>query len=188
MCRTTSRVALLAVPLLACALLGCRANRRPPETDTRFDVNKGLFATVGDARQLTLYEGLPHQGSEPQELAAEKATKDTIQLRGFSFYRPPLDLKADDARLLRNLLGDEQSFRPFTGYKACGGFHPDWCVGWATSAGEYLCLICFGCHEVKVYGPESELYCDIQDDVYKQLKATLKKYRKNRPFSEINRE
>ncbi len=72
--------------------------------------------------------------------------------------------------------------------KPCGGFHSDWCVGWSAGGGKYVCLVCFNCHEVKVFGPDGELYCGMRADARQQLMATLKKYRKNRPESGLTRE
>jgi hypothetical protein len=45
-------------------------------------------------------------------------------------------------------------------------------------------LICFGCGEVRVYGPESALLCDMPRETADKLQATLKRYRKNRPERE----
>jgi hypothetical protein len=89
---------------------------------------------------------------------------------------------------LKKLLGDESSFKAGFRGKKCGGFHPDYCVEWYADGQLYRCLICLGCWEVKVYGPDRELYCDMQHDVRDQLKKTLKRYRQNRPVSEHNAE
>ena len=45
----------------------------------------------------------------------------------------------------------------------------------------HYALICFGCHEAKVYGPEKAVYVDIKKEGYDSLAKLLKSYRKNRP-------
>jgi len=101
------------------------------EADKRFDDDKALFAAIRGADQLVLYEGLPHQTFEAEELEA--------------------------------LLADEKSFRQWRGEKKCGGFHPDYLAEWRSAEATYRFLICFGCQEVKVYGPNRSLRCDIRD-------------------------
>ena len=39
-------------------------------------------------------------------------------------------------------------------------------------------------HEVKVYGPESSLRCDIRGEAYQELQGLLAKHQKNRPPKE----
>jgi hypothetical protein len=165
--------------LLACLLLaGCSPARK---ADTRFEDNKALFAAVRDADTLTLYEGLPHQTYESKQLEKEKQAKQTVQLHGFPFYRETLDVMADDQKALKKLLGDEASFKQWVGEKKCGGFHPDYLVECRAGDKDYRFLICFGCREVMVFGPERSLRCDMVEGTSKQFEAVLKKYQKNRP-------
>ena len=140
------------------------------------------YATIRKADQISLYEGLPHQTYEPEKLAEELKTKPTVQLYGFPFYRDPLELKVGDAEKLKGLIGDWSSYAPHAGEKKCGGFHPDFAIQWWSSSGEaYACLICFGCHEVKIYSPRGEQYGDVPRDSERRFKALLRPYQKNRP-------
>jgi hypothetical protein len=165
--------------LLACLVLaGCSPDRK---ADTRFEDNKSLFAAVREADQVTLYEGLPHQAWESKQLEKEKQAKQTVQLHGFPFYSETLDLTADDQKALQKLLGDEASFKQWMGEKKCGGFHPDYLVEWRAGDRDYRFLICFGCSEVMVFGPDKSLRCDMAGESKKQLEDVLKKYQKNRP-------
>ena len=41
--------------------------------------------------------------------------------------------------------------------------------------------ICFGCQEMKAFGPKAELHCDISDEGHEQLLKILKPYRESRP-------
>ena len=133
------------------------------EADKRFDDNKALFAAIRGANHLVLYEGLPHQTFEAEELEKERRRKETLTLHDYPFYVAPLDVSAEDAANLEALLGDEQSFRQWRGEKKCGGFHPDYLAEWRSAEATYRFLICFGCQEVKVYGPNRSLRCDIRD-------------------------
>jgi hypothetical protein len=54
-------------------------------------------------------------------------------------------------------------------------------VEWHVGKKVYRCLVCFGCHEVKVFGPKKELYCDIVKKAYDTYKEVLQPYRKHRP-------
>jgi hypothetical protein len=165
--------------LLACLLFaGCSPERK---ADTRFEDNKALFASFRDADKLTVYEGLPHQVWESKQLDKEKQAKPTVQLHGFPFYRETLEVKADDQKALRKLLGDEGSFKQWMGEKKCGGFHPDYLVELRAGDTDYRFLICFGCQEVKVFEPEKSSRWDMTKETSKQLEGLLKKYQKNRP-------
>jgi hypothetical protein len=151
------------------------------EADTRFEENKSLFAAIKAADQLILYEGLPHQADESEQLAREKRNKETVALHGFSFYRAPLEISAEDKEKLKAVLSNEGSFRQWQGEKKCGGFHPDYCAEWRGGDAVYRFLICFGCSEVKVFGRDKSLRCDIRGETREPLEELLKKYRKNRP-------
>jgi hypothetical protein len=146
-----------------------------------------VYDTVRQAERLTVYEGLPHPMYEEQAFEEELRTKQTIQLLGFPFYREPLDLKDDDARALRGLLGDRNTYQTWRGEKECGGFHPDYAVEWSVEGKIYRCLICFGCHEARFYGPQGEIsFFDLQSvgsgrDRRSKLLDLLKPHRKNRP-------
>lgn len=173
--------------VLAFSLAGCgdqKGGTDRTEADTRFAEFKSLFGAIRKADQLVLYEGLPHQLFEEQQLEEEKQKKDTVAMHGFSFYRAPLEVSADDKEKLQGLLGDEGSFHRWPGEKKCGGFHPDYLAEWRVGEATYRFLICFGCPEVKVYGPDKSLRCDIQQEAYEKLKEALNKYRKNRPARE----
>lgn len=107
-------------------------------------------------------------------------TKKSQERHGFYFYTETLPLKPDDAKQLKDILSDERSFKPFFGPKKCGGYHPDYSVVWPVGETVLEVQICFGCHEVKIYGPDQSLYCDIAGDTLSRLKDILKPYRKNR--------
>jgi hypothetical protein len=173
----------LAAAASGCALFGC-SGAHSSSTDTRFDRRKPIFATIRNADRLILYEGLPHKGYEEPEFAEATRAKQSTELHGYPFYAELLQLREDDEMRLKALLGDERSFQPYRGPKACGGFHPDYGIEWQLGGDTYRALICFGCGEAKVYGPGGGLYCDITAGAFEQIKTVLRPYRKNRPVTQ----
>jgi hypothetical protein len=171
---TGARVALVAILLSTGS--SCHLG-----IDTSFNNHKQLAAAIANGDKVLLYEGLPHQTSEKELLSEELETKNTVQLNGFPFYAEPLPLKGGDAKKLTKLFTDSKSFEPHSDYKLCAGFHPDYCIEWQVSGKVYRCLICFGCYEVKAFGPKTELYCDIAKEAYDQFKEVLQPYRNQRP-------
>ena len=166
-------VAAIIRPRLAIAtgiaiLAGCSGPQ--PET-----------TTLKQADRLVLYEGLPHPMYQRQALEAETKAKPNMTLHGFRFYRETLELKAGDADRLKALLSDPGSYAAYSGEKKCGGFHPDHAVEWTAGGRTSQVLICFGCFEAKIYGPNGEAVYDFRLEASKQLKALLAPYRKNRP-------
>ncbi len=160
--------AILGVPLCL-VLSGCFGPR--PET-----------MTLKQSARLVLYEGLPHQMYEHQALEAEKKTKPTVTLHEFPFYRETLESEARRRRSPQGPPGRPGLLRsPTPAGKRCGGFHPDYAVEWSAVGQTYQALICFGCWEIKIYGPKGETIYDIRNAARDRLKPLLEPYRKNRP-------
>ncbi len=141
-------------------------------------------ATIRQARQLILYEGLPHQMYETDALNSEMKSKETVNIQGFPFYRETLDLEPEDAEKLQRVLGDKRALDAYSGEKKCGGFHPDYAVEWSHAGQIYRVLICFGCNEAGVYGPKGDAFQDMTKATVRGLKDLLMPYRKNRPAHE----
>jgi hypothetical protein len=159
-----------------------RLNRSlKPDTDTNFDNLKRIVAGVRKAESVVVYEGLPHQLWEAEELREEIRQKKTVQLHRFPFYDTPLTLKEFGARWLTELACGPVAFEKWGGFKLCGEFHLDWCVEWRAGKDTYRALICFGCGEAKLYGPGVELYCDLRREAVKPLKDFFSGKGNNRP-------
>ena len=141
-----------------------------------------LVAVIAPADELIAYEGLPHQHWERELLAKELKSGQHLMLGDFPFYARPVPIGQEDAKRLLTLCATEQTFRPLTGEKACGGFHPDWCLLWRGPAGECRVLLCFGCCEARLQcGDRTELRTDLDSAVQRELVALMKPYRTNRP-------
>ena len=156
------------------------------EPSRNFENLKPLVEGVKKAKIVTLYEGLPHQTWEAEQLKTEQASKKTVKLHGFPFYEELLALKDEDAKKLKDLFCAEDSFKAMApnSQKKCGGFHPDYCIEWKDDEVTYQVQVCFGCEEVRCYGPKVDLYCDITRKAFEQFVVILKPYRKNRPETE----
>jgi len=168
------------ITLTCSALLtaGCDGNRFTAEERSQFQIiSKG----INRATTLTLYEGLTHQSFEMEEFKGELATKKTILLHGFPFYERTLAVRTNDLQALRLLSSATGTFSHYGGPKNCGGYHPDYCLQWRDGENAYDLLICFGCHEMQLYGPKQELLTDVQREHFDQFKTVLSKYRDQRP-------
>jgi hypothetical protein len=160
---------ILGVALLASS---CQSNNPQAFSDA-----------VRRADGVVLYEGLPHQMYEAHLLEEERRSKPVHDLDGYPFYQEPLKLTAEDANRLSEVLGESATYKPFSGEKKCGGFHPDYAVEWQVGANRYRALICLGCHEAKLFGPGLESRNDLDRAAYEKLQKLLNSYRKNRPAS-----
>jgi hypothetical protein len=173
---------ILLWPILiicGCTVVGCGSKKE----DTRFDEKKSVFEAIQKADKLVLYEGLPDEDDEREQLEEEKRNKKTVTLHGFSFYAAQLEVSEKDKKALQGLLGDDRSFSAWRGEKKCGGFHPDYAIAAVAKGEETTYLICFGCGEAKVYRPDrSETRYDLgHAEAMPQLSAILKPYHMNRP-------
>lgn len=171
--------------IFLCLLLGALAcygsdNTRTDSTSTVLDLPQFKFIADGirSAATVDLYEGLPHQLFERKAFESELAVKKTVQLHEFPFYDPPLAIGAEDVKLLRQLSAAPESYLRYEGPKPCGGFHPDYALVWKDGERTYTQLVCFGCGEVQLHGPQQELMVELASG---QLGAILGKYRSQRP-------
>ncbi len=171
--------------LIALNIVGCTSTNDATtrvELNTAFEQNVDLITSIRQAERLILHEGLPHQEEEAELLAKEKRTKPTRMLHGFPFYRESAKILAADEAELQRVLGSESSFEKSEGVRLCGGFHPDYAVEWGNHAAVFRMLICFGCEEINVYGPDRSLYCVLKREPAIEVRKLLQTYRKNRPL------
>ncbi len=144
--------------------------------------------SIRQAEKLTLYEGLPHPFSEAESFESARKSNHTIEQYGFLFYAGTLELKAEDEQKLKAILGSSWAYQPYSGEEKCGGFHPDFAVGWRVTGTDRQSLICFSCLELKLYTPAGEITYGIPNGSRDRLKSLLSVYRQNRPpFSHSER-
>lgn len=172
---------LLPAPV-ACKREGGAAGNGPPNPLAPFT------NSVGEEPSLTLLEGLPHQTWEAAKLKDELAKKRTVQLHAFPFYEQTLPLDPKDASRLKGLLASDDALLPhppnIVVVKQCGGFHPDYAIRWTAKGRVYDVLLCLGCEEVRCFGPDGEVDCDLSDGALTAFKSILTPYRRNRPARE----
>jgi hypothetical protein len=153
-------------------------------------VNSGAsFETVVEAAdEINVYEGLPHQGYESRLFEHERQTKAVHQFENYWFYRQPVGLKPEDGKTLVEAVMNPQTLKPFTGEKKCGGFHPDYAIEFRKGLSRYQVLICFGCHEAKVIGPQGKSRHNLGSGGYEAFAEILKPYQTNRPAQKLDDE
>lgn len=157
---------------------------REYQADTQENFEKQinlLVAGIAKSRTLTVYEGLPHQLSEKDVLEKELKEKKTVKLYKFPFYEETIAINEDVSARLKPLCSDTKTYQRYIGAKFCGGFHPDWCVEFKDGQDVYRVLICFGCHEARLYGPQNDLFTDLDKESMLKLAETLNPLQKNRP-------
>ena len=137
--------------------------------------------SVGKAKMITLYEGLPHPSYEKSYEAEKAGSRPIIERGEYSFYEEPLRLSLEEQASLEQVLGDKATYYKFAGEKKCGGFHPDYAVEWEDDGRMRTTMICFTCSEFKVRGPDGERRYDIARPAQEPLARLLKGRRKNRP-------
>lgn len=141
---------------------------------------KSVVDGIHGAATVDLYEGLPHQLWEREAFERELATKKTVKLHEFQFYEHPLAISADDVKLLRQISVAPESYREYVP-EPCGGFHPDYALVWKEGEHTYDLLICFGCGDVQLHGPQQELMAKMASGKFGEI---LSKYRSQRPDRE----
>ena len=133
------------------------------------------------AKSLSVYEGLPHQVREAALLEQEQQRTDTTMIGGFAFYTPPVTTDRDQARRLKQVLGDGDRYFSLSTRRPtdCGPFHPDYAVQWVDDAETQQLLFCFSCGEVRrLSGGAQELY---HFQLMNDLKSLLGEYASKRP-------
>jgi hypothetical protein len=157
---------------------------RPISTD--FGRLPSALEGIRKSGEVVLYEGLPSEFWEPQLREREVGRKKTIRLHGHPFYDERLAVGVADAERITALFSAKGSFRRYRGPKGCGGYDPDYCVEWKTGDGATRALISLERGEVKIFGPRSELHCDLSPEAGQRLGQWLSLYQKNRPTVEAS--
>jgi hypothetical protein len=156
---------------------------QPKKTSTDFARLPAVLEGIPKSEHVMLYEGLPSEFWEPQVLERELKEKKTKRLNGYPFYDEERALEGADAERFTALFSAKGSFKRYRGEKACGGFHPDYCVEWKAGEAATRALICLECGEVKLFHERSDLHCDLVAEASEKLAQWLKPYQKNRPVA-----
>lgn len=158
----------------AAALPGARAEEKKPATDVAS--YNPIAAAAGKAKGAILFEGFPHPVFEAALFKKEKETRNQFRHQGFIFYQSRPRLRGNDGEALRKVFAEPKNFAAWRGEKKCGGFHPDFMVQWKVGDDIYRVQVCFGCSEIKAFGPKGAVRLDMTPAAKKSLEATLKRY------------
>jgi hypothetical protein len=186
--RFAVRSVLIVSGFVGLTLVGCRTQTHPLGVGAKkldpvqLPAPKTDYATIAHANRITVYEGLPHQHAEKELYARELKSKSTLELHGYPFYRETLGVSKADAESIGRVLGDVKTYCFGTPGSAKGcHYHPDYAVEWIVGGSVCQSLICLGCAEVIVYGPQGRQGLDFEKEPHKVLQALFAGYRKNRP-------
>jgi hypothetical protein len=156
---------------------------KPVFSETELKTVDALPAILGSPNEIVLWEGMPHQFQEGQLLADELLKNKFTEIRGEKFYRAARSVEKDDVAPLMEMLSSRETHDPSILMKLCGGFHADYALQWKTPHGPVTVLVCFGCHELVMFGRNFSLQSDISQRSYGRLMERLRKYHKSRPSS-----
>ena len=183
-----------SVLLVAVMFVGCRdaaedvVEEPPPAVGTDFSRLPEVLTGVQKTGRVVLYEGLPSEFWEPQLREQLFSQKDTLDVHGYPVHDEQLTPSSTDAEQLTSLFSARESFQAInkSDRKTCGGFTAEYCVEWTTGETVTQALICLECGEVMLFGPQSELHCNLSPDTAKRLKQLLSPYQKNAPKEKPN--
>ena len=181
-------LSVLAGLIMAASIVGFAVYKRfqPDELERVLPwgttIDMGVFPeyqkAISESNGFAVFEGLPHERSEPGLYKAELRSRDHFESHGFYFYSDQLDITQSDSRKIVRTLNIEGAASEWMGPKLCGGYHPDYLLMWEDSGGElqFEIHICFGCHEMRLYGGRKALYVDYPEKTYIALKGGLGEY------------
>jgi hypothetical protein len=164
--------------------LGCNSaaevadETTPPAVNTDFARLPEILAGVQKTGSVVVYAGLPSQFWEPQLRNQELLQKETLDVHGHPVYDEPQDPSSADSEQLTSLFSTKDSYQPLSPAKGkkCGGFTAEYCVEWTNGDKTTQVLICLECGEAMLFGPQSELYCNLSPEITQRLKQLLTPY------------
>lgn len=153
----------------------------PKDAQINTDVLPLFQNALASRTGMRLLEGLPNENTEAKLYRAEKKANQTVKRAGFLFYPTEIIPSPAEEQALVAALSQPGAVAEFSGaMKMCGGFHPDFAILWNDAAGaSYEAQICFGCEEIKLFGPQNELYADLAPTTYSALREVLRYLGKN---------
>lgn len=184
------RISVLLVGVLCLAQgLGCKGATEavvdeapPPAVSTDFSRLPDILTGIQKSAKVLLYAGLPSEFWEPELRAKDLAQKETLDVHGHPVLEEPLALSDADAEKLTELLSASESYQSVNNNrrKKCGGFTAEYCIEWTTGEKVTQLLICLECGDVMLFGPQSDLQCDLSPDAAQRLTDLLTPYHKSR--------
>jgi hypothetical protein len=169
---------LTGVALLA----GCSTDATR-EARLSFDDLPELLAQIDAADGVRVYEGLPHPNLEQDLFQEESARTKTLEIDGHRFYAVAVSVVPEKLAVLQKAVADPSLYEAYPdpdAEKACGGFHPDWCLVVDKGEESFHFHFCFGCHDLVVFEDgKMRMWCEFKD--VEALVNLLQPLRTNRP-------
>ena len=179
------RFAALLVAL-TCAFSSHARSASAPTPARETDLS-WFFAALREADAVEVLEGLPHPLFEDVDFAFEKKRRATFTIGKEVFYEQRLNVPEELTAELTRGFAEQKLFKaPLQGaprrMKFCGGFHADYGIAWLKN-GERLAaaLVCFGCGDIQLVGPTSDVMCDMTAVGREFLQPRLRPLRTLRP-------
>ena len=140
-----------------------------------------LDAAIREATSLVVYEGVPRLVKDKAALEVEMGERKTFKVDGQTFFADPKAATSELAATLHAAVFAAAKPGRVGSVKLCGGFHADYLLRWEGKTGRTDALLCFGCHEIKLFGAAGSLYGDLSAEGVKSLRSLLAPFAKERP-------
>lgn len=151
------------------AMIRFVGNAHQPGLDHDFEKLEELLPIPG-AELVELYEGLPHPYFERDEFVRDLWLTSNQSIHGYRF-KTHVETPLPAVRAaLADLLSMPETFRPYRGPKACGGYHADFAVTLENLVNRTTFLVCLGCREVLIYSNGKELICEFEGEDEEKLR------------------
>lgn len=165
-------VALLAWDGRALAMIRFMGIAHRPSLNPDFERLEELLPV--DPVFAELHGGLPHPFHDKGEFARELWRTSNQSIHGYRFYKRPEVPSATVTATFVDVLADRQSFKPYAGPKACGGYHADFAVRLESAGVSTWFLVCLGCGEVLIFSNGRSLICEFQPTSEERLREAWK--------------
>lgn len=135
------------------------------------------------ADTIIVWKGLPDRSRQWNDYAEAKQSPHQI-IAGELFYQKALTISTKHQADLNRLVRAPDVFKPYGGYKFCGGFHADYAIEWKRGEDRLVVvLVCLTCHETLIVLPKEQVQTDLTKDGYNALRDVLRIYRDPIPLS-----
>jgi len=146
--------------------------KKDAEIRASFKKLSRVIDSLDSGAQLEIYRGIPRgKFFEVEEAlgSGNDGHKRYVRRYGAFFYSQAEVPERNDVEELLAMVKNPQSFRKFGGFKLCGGFHPNFAMVWTKDEITVEIHVCLTCHEIKLFRSRLEIYCEMDDDAYKQF-------------------
>jgi hypothetical protein len=154
-------------------IAGCDQGLPRKESKTFTPIAEG----IRQAKTLTLYEGVPLHLTGRFKPGEKPPQSDMVEVGKHLFYSTPLAPATDTVEALRHLCASEGSYLPYEAKKC--GFHADFCMQWKEGGRDYRVIVCFGCDDVSVQGPDDAVLMTLRPTSVQQFTALLNPLRRH---------